>query len=143
MLATAPVEPGRIPCPVYDNWGYEYWQQLPDGRVALGGGRGVYGAGEWGLEAEPGDAVQAWLDRLLRERVGVAAPVTHRWAGVIAYTEDRLPVFSEVRPGVIAVGAHSGHGNVLGSAAGRAAVRIALGEPAPPLARLLRPESWD
>ena len=54
MLATAPIEPGRIPCPVYDNWGYEYWQQLPDGGVALGGGRGAYGDGEWGLEAEPG-----------------------------------------------------------------------------------------
>ena len=54
MLATAPVEPGRIPCPVYDNWGYEYWQQLPDGSVALGGGRGIHGDGEWGREAEPG-----------------------------------------------------------------------------------------
>jgi glycine/D-amino acid oxidase-like deaminating enzyme len=73
----------------------------------------------------------------------VQAPVTHRWAGVIAYTEDRLPVFAEVRPGVIAVGAHSGHGNVLGSAAARAAVEIALGRPAPRLARLLRPEHWD
>jgi gamma-glutamylputrescine oxidase len=142
MLATAPVEPGRIPCPVYDNWGYEYWQQLPDGSVALGGGRGVFGAGEWGLEAEPGADVQEWLERRLRERVGVDAPVSHRWAGVIAYTEDRLPVFAEVRPGVLAVGAHSGHGNVLGSATARAAVRIALGEPAPRLARLLRPEVW-
>jgi glycine/D-amino acid oxidase-like deaminating enzyme len=75
--------------------------------------------------------------------VEVEAPVTHRWAGVIAYTEDRLPVFAEVRPGVLAVGAHSGHGNVLGSAAGRAAVAIALGGPPPPLARLLRPEHWD
>jgi gamma-glutamylputrescine oxidase len=143
MLATEPVEPGRIPCPVYDNYGYEYWQQLPDGSVALGGGRGIHGDGEWGREAEPGADVQALLDRLLRERVGVDAPVAHRWAGVIAYTPDRLPVFAEVRPGVIAVGAHSGHGNVLGSAAGRAAVAIALGEPAPRLARLLRPEHWN
>ena len=142
MLATAPVAPGRIPCPVYDNWGYEYWQQLPDGRVALGGGRGVHGESEWGREAEPAAHVQALLDRLLGERAGVDAPVTHRWAGVIAYTEDRLPVFEEVRPGVLAVGAHSGHGNVLGSAASRAAMAIALGEPAPRLARLLRPEHW-
>jgi glycine/D-amino acid oxidase-like deaminating enzyme len=52
-------------------------------------------------------------------------------------------VLAEVRPGVIAVGAHSGHGNVLGSAAARAATAIALGEPAPLLARLLRPEHWD
>ncbi len=143
MLATEPVAPGTIPCPVYDNWGYEYWQQLPDGSVALGGGRGTYGDSEWGRPAEPGAEVQALLDRLLRERVGVDAAVTHRWAGVIAYTPDRLPVFAPVRPGVIALGAHSGHGNVLGSAAARAATAIALGEPAPRLARLLRPEHWD
>ena len=54
MLATEPIEPGTIPCPVYDNWGYEYWQQLPDGRVALGGGRGTYGEAEWGQPAEAG-----------------------------------------------------------------------------------------
>jgi gamma-glutamylputrescine oxidase len=142
MLATEPIAAGTIPCPVYDNWGYEYWQQLPDGSVALGGGRGTYAETEWGRPAETGPEVQALLDRLLRERVGVKAAVTHRWAGVIAYTRDRLPVFAEVRPGVIAVGAHSGHGNVLGSAAARAATAIALGRPAPRLARLLRPEHW-
>jgi glycine/D-amino acid oxidase-like deaminating enzyme len=48
-----------------------------------------------------------------------------------------------VRPGVIAVGGHSGHGNVLGSAAGRAAMAIALGKSPPRLVRLLRPEHWD
>ena len=89
------------------------------------------------------EEVQALLDRLLRERVGIDAAVTHRWAGVIAYTADRLPVFAEVRPGIIAVGAHSGHGNVLGSAAARAAMAIALGERPPGLARLLRPEHWE
>jgi glycine/D-amino acid oxidase-like deaminating enzyme len=143
MLATEPIAPGTIRCPVYDNWGYEYWQQLPSGSVALGGGRGTFGDEEWGRPAEPGADIQALLDRLLRERVGVDAAVTHRWAGVIAYTPDRLPIFAEVRPGVIAVGAHSGHGNVLGSAAARAATAIALGEPAPRLARLLRPEHWE
>jgi gamma-glutamylputrescine oxidase len=137
MLATAPVEPGTIPYPHYDNYGYEYWQQLPDGRVTLGGGRGTHADTEWGQPAEPSPPLQEMLDRLLRERVGVDAPVTHRWAGVIAYTDDRLPIFEEVRPGVFAVGGHSGHGNVLGSAAGRAAMAIALGAPPPPLARWL------
>jgi glycine/D-amino acid oxidase-like deaminating enzyme len=137
MLATAPVEPGRIPCPVYDNWGYDYWQQLPDGRIALGGGRSVHAGAEWERPAEPGDEIQAYLDALLRERLGVDAPVTHRWAGRIAYTDDRLPVFTELRPGVMVAGAHSGHGNVLGSAAGRAAMAVALGRPAGRLAELL------
>ena len=137
MLATAPVDRGRFSCPVYDNHGYDYWQQLPDGRVALGGGRSLYADAEWGLPAEPGDAVQAYLDVVLRERLGVDAPVTHRWAGRIAYTDSRLPVFEELRPGVMVVGAHSGHGNVLGSAAGRSAMALALGGPADRLAELL------
>jgi len=142
MLATAPVAPGTVPCPVYDNWGHDYWQQLPDGRIALGGGRDRFRDAEWGQPAEPDAVVQAWLDRLLRERVGIDAPVTHRWAGVVAYTDDGLPVLEEVRPGVIASGGLCGHGNVLGSAAARAATAIALGEPVPPLARHLRPEVW-
>ena len=142
MLATAPVAPGTVPCPVYDNWGYEYWQQAADGRIAFGGGRRQLADGEWGQEAVAGGPVQDRLDVLLRERVGIDAPVTHRWAGVIAFTDDLLPVFEELRPGVIAVGAFSGHGNVLGSAAGRAAMAIALGGAPPRLAGLLHPELW-
>jgi len=142
MLATEPVAEPVAPRPVYHRWGYDYWQQLPDGRLALGGGRDRHAEGEWGAPAEPGEAVQAELDRVLREDVGVDAAVTHRWAGVVAYTEDRLPVLARVRPGVIAAGAHCGHGNVLGSAAARAAAGIALGRPAGRLASLLRPEVW-
>ena len=142
MLATEPVAPGTIPCPVYDNWGYEYWQQTARRqRRARRRSRDVRRGG-MGQAGRDRGRVQALLDRLLRERVGIEAAVTHRWAGVIAYTPDRLPVFAEVRPGVIAVGAYSGHGNVLGSACGRAATAIALGAPTPRLARLLRPEHW-
>jgi glycine/D-amino acid oxidase-like deaminating enzyme len=142
MLGTEPVEP-RFPRPVYHRWGYDYWQQLPDGRIALGGGRDRHADAEWGAPAEPSEAVQADLERLLRDQLGVDAPVTHRWAGVVAYTDDELPVLEEVRPGVLAVGGHNGHGNVMGSACARAAAQIALGRPAPRLARLVRPALWD
>jgi gamma-glutamylputrescine oxidase len=142
MLGTAPAAP-RFPRPVYFRWGYDYWQQLPDGRVVLGGGRDRYVEAEWGAGAEPSEEVQDGLEALLRGPLGVEAPVTHRWAGVVGYTDDFLPVFEAVRPGVLAVGGQNGHGNVIGSAAARAAAQIALGEPAPPLARLLRPEIWD
>jgi gamma-glutamylputrescine oxidase len=142
MLGTASVAP-FCPRPVYHRWGFDYWQQLPDGRVALGGGRDRHAAEEWGAPQEPSEAIQADLDRLLHDVVGIDAPVTHRWAGVVAYTNDELPVLEEVRPGVLAVGGHNGHGNVLGSACARAAAEIALGRPAPRLARLIRPNHWD
>jgi gamma-glutamylputrescine oxidase len=143
MLGTAPAAPGLHPRPVYARYGFDYWQQLPDGRVALGGGRDRLPDDEWDAAPEPSAAVQAVLDRILREEAGVDAPVTHRWAGQVAYTDDGLPVLEELRPGVVVLGAHNGHGNVLGSAGGRAAAAIALGEPAPRLAKLLRPEHWD
>ena len=126
MLATAPVERTVEVWPVYYRWGYDYWQQLPDGRIAIGAARDRHEATEWGAAPEPTDAVQADIERVLREEVGVDAPVTHRWAGEVAFTDDGLTLLEEVRSGVIAVGAHNGHGNVLGSAAARAAATKAL-----------------
>jgi gamma-glutamylputrescine oxidase len=39
MIATAPATDVKIPRPVYRRGGYDYWQQLPDGCIALGGFR--------------------------------------------------------------------------------------------------------
>ncbi len=126
MLATAPAPEVRIPRPVYARWGYEYWQQLPDGRVALGGSRDHAGAEEWTHAAEPSARVQALLERFLRDGVGVRAPVTHRWAASVGYTADGLPVLEEVRPGVFAAGGYSGTGNVVGALCGRAVAGLAV-----------------
>lgn len=122
MLATAPAPEVSFSRPVYAEWGYVYWQQLPDGRVALGGFRQRHEAAEWTAGAGPTPAVQADLDAHL-VRLGVRAPVTHRWAGHSAYTLDRRPIFEEIHPGTVVVGGYSGHGNVTGSLYGREAVR--------------------
>lgn len=117
MLATAPVEM-RYPRPVYRRWGYDYWQQLPDGRIALGGMRDVGGEAEWTIDAEPSEVVQRNLEQLL-PKLGIQAPITHRWAASVAYTPTGLPIAEEVRPGVWAIGAYSGTGNVVGALLGR------------------------
>lgn len=122
MLATAPCPVARTR-PEYRRHGYDYLQQLPTGEVLLGGGRDVGGDDEWlppGGVAEPGSAVQRHLDEVLG-RLDVDATVTHRWAAAAAFTEDRLPVMRTVRPGVHAIGAYSGHGNVLGTLLARTA----------------------
>ena len=129
MLATQPAADVHWPHPVYSRWGLDYWQQLPDGRIALGGCRDVGGDAEWTTEPVPTDVVQSALTRTLRERLGIAAPITHRWAATVAYAASGLPVVEEVRPGVWALGAYSGTGNVLGALCGRAvAERITRGE---------------
>lgn len=125
MLATAP-DPGvSLPRPVYRRWGYDYVQQLPTGEVLLGGCRDRHAAAEWGAPAVPSAQVQECLDAE-RSRLGITAAVTHRWAAHAAFTADALPVCEEVRPGVLAVGAYSGHGNLLGTLCARAAADAAL-----------------
>lgn len=128
MLATEPAPEVAVRCPVYARWGYDYWQQLPDRRIAVGGARDVGGDAEWTAEATPTAPVQRALERCLRERIGARARVSHRWAATVGYTRDQMPVAEEVRPGVWAVGGYSGTGNVLGALLGRAvAERIVRG----------------
>ena len=127
MLATAPTDELRLTRPVYARWGYEYWQQLPDRRIALGGFRDAGGDAEWTADATPSEPVQRELERFLREHLHVRAPVTHRWAAPVAYSSTGLPVLAEASPGVWATGAYSGTGNVIGQLCGRAAARLALG----------------
>jgi glycine/D-amino acid oxidase-like deaminating enzyme len=127
MLATAPTDEVVLPRPVYARWGYDYWQQLPDGRIALGGCRDRFVDDEWTLDATPTEQVQAALERILREQLHVTAPITHRWAASAGFAPDLDPVLDEVRPGVFACGGYSGTGNVLGAVYGREAVRLALG----------------
>ncbi|MGH3443087.1 MAG: NAD(P)/FAD-dependent oxidoreductase [Nitriliruptorales bacterium] len=125
MLATAPAE-SRWPRPVYRRHGWDYYQQRPDGRVVLGGFRDRGGDAEWTTDPTPTPHVQSHLDAFLREELAVAEPVTHRWAGIIGFTDDGLPVVEEVRDGVFACGGYCGAGNLIGPVAARALVDLAI-----------------
>jgi glycine/D-amino acid oxidase-like deaminating enzyme len=132
MLATAPTTERLVSCPMYYREGYEYWQQTPDGCIAIGGFRDKAGDAEWSHVAVPTEPVQAMLESFLRNELGVTAPVTHRWAACAAYSDTGLPVLQQVRDGVFAIGAYSGTGNVIGALCGRAVVALAVdGNPAP------------
>lgn len=122
MLATAPAADVSIPRPIYWRDGYEYWQQLADGTIALGGFRDMHEADEWTFDATPTDAIQQRLDDFLRAHIGTQAPVTHRWAASVGYTQTGAPICEEVRDGVFAIGAYSGTGNVVGALCARDAV---------------------
>ena len=127
MLATAPTREVRFTHPVYARWGYDYWQQRPDGSIALGGARDVDEATEWTADAVPTDTIQRALEHRLRHDLGVQAAITHRWAAIVGYTRSGLPVVEEVRPGVWAIGGYCGTGNVVGSLLGRGLARWRVG----------------
>lgn len=126
MLATAPVVDIDLPRPVYRRWGYEYWQQLPDRRIAVGGLRDRAGDSEWTDVAVATEPVQRGLEQVLREHLRVAVPITHRWAGVVSYSANGLPVIGEIRPRVWAIGGYNGTGNVLGALCGRGIAQLAV-----------------
>ncbi|MBX9929109.1 MAG: FAD-binding oxidoreductase [Gemmatimonadaceae bacterium] len=138
MLGTAPTRDVWVPRPVYLRYGYDYWQQLEDGRLVIGGGRDKFEAESETADAIPTDAVQHYLDAVLRARVGADVEITHRWAATVAYTKDYLPIAEEVRPGVWATGAYSGTGNVVGSMLARALVEQLTGRSARVLDLLTR-----
>jgi gamma-glutamylputrescine oxidase len=127
MLGTAPLEP-RFSRPVYARFGYEYWQQLPNGCVVLGGFRDQFELEEWTGEDMPTKTLQARLEQFLREDLAIHAPITHRWAASVSYSSGLLPVLRQVRPNVWALGGYSGTGNVVGSIFGRMAAQLALGQ---------------
>lgn len=128
MLATAPAADIQIPCPVSSRYGFDFWQQLPDGCIAIGGGRDVAGDAEWTTSGEPTPPVQDHLAAILRERLKVRDAITHRWAANVSYTASGLPVLFEVRPDVWTIGGYSGTGNLMGALCGRAVARAAFGD---------------
>ena len=132
MLATEPTSERTITCPMYYREGYEYWQQLPNGSIAIGGFRDKAGDSEWSLDARPTQPVQTMLERFVRDFLGVEAAVSHRWSACAGYSDTGLPVLQEARSGVWAIGAYSGTGNVIGALCGRAVVALAVdGDPGP------------
>lgn len=126
MLASAPAPEVTFTRPVSTRYGYDYWQQLPDRSIVLGGGRDVSPDTEWTTDATPSATIQEFLTRTLRERVGVRAEITHRWGATVSYTQTGLPIFRELGDGLQVVGGYSGTGNVVGAVLGRAAAQRAL-----------------
>jgi glycine/D-amino acid oxidase-like deaminating enzyme len=130
-LATEPLGEVVLPCPVYARWGYDYAQQLADGRLVAGGRRDTDLAAETTRVEEATARIQVGIEEFLREIVGDVPPVTHRWAGLMAFTVDHLPLVGELpaRPAVWVSAGYSGHGNVMGFACGEAVARALLGRP--------------
>jgi gamma-glutamylputrescine oxidase len=130
MLATAPLRELRYPQPHAARDGYDFWQQLPDRRLVIGGSRDEALAEEYTELEEPTDLIQDRIEALAERLAGEPPVVTHRWAGIWGTTPDRLPLVGQVpgRDAVWIAGGYSGHGNALGLACGDLVARALLGE---------------
>jgi glycine/D-amino acid oxidase-like deaminating enzyme len=137
MVATEPVSPGRLPCPVYGRWGYDYAQQDASGRMFCGGGRDLFVEDEWTHDAEPSAQVQTYVADLATRMAGEEVAVAHRWAASVGFTTwaghgDGRALCTQVDDRVMAIGGYNGTGNLVGPVAARAAVAHLIdGTPVP------------
>ena len=146
VLVTEPLDRELYPGPHYARHGYDYWQQLPDGRLVIGGKRdAAFGEEETAVEAVT-SVVQEQLETEVERLTGARPRVERRWAGIWGTTVDGLPLAGRIpgRQRVWVAAGYSGHGNVLGFACGELVARAIAGDSAAELAlfepaRLLAP----
>ena len=97
VAATEPLAEVPLACPTHSQYGFMYYRPTADGRVLVGGGRLEHLEDEYTDDERTTAAVQAQLDRFLRDRLGLGgARVTHRWAGIMGFSADLLPLAGPV-----------------------------------------------
>jgi gamma-glutamylputrescine oxidase len=100
VVVTEPLADRLYERPHYARHGFDYWQQLPDGRLVLGGSRDVDLDGESTAEEATTPETQRALEELIRELVGRLPAITHRWSGIFGTSPDDLPLVGPV-PGQV------------------------------------------
>jgi gamma-glutamylputrescine oxidase len=135
VVVTEPLNERLYERPHYARRGFDYWQQLPDGRLVVGGRRDVDLDGEFTAEEAMTPEIQGALKAFVEELVGRRPAITHRWAGIFGMSPDSLPLVGPVpgRDGVWVSRGYSGHGNVLGLACGDLVAQAILGRREPEL----------
>lgn len=130
VLATAPLEEAVLPGCGYSDYGYMYYRMTFDNRLLIGGGRKQNKA----LENDTTDdrttpQVQQILDAYLRAHFpDVNAAVERRWAGIMGFTPDGLPLVGTLpdKPLVTFAVGFNGHGLALGAGSAERAVDLML-----------------
>ncbi len=117
VLATAPA-PRILERSCYCDEGFEYFQQLPDGRFVLGGYRNLAFSEEATYADHTTPLIQSALEAFLARHFPElsAVPVERRWAGTMGFTPDGLPLVGRLKRDeriAFAVG-FNGHGLGLG-----------------------------
>ena len=146
VIASEPLDRVLFDRPHYARQGFDYWQQLPDRQIVLGGFRDVSILDELTDVEETTPAIQSSLESFLHELVGKEVAVTHRWAGIFGLTQDLLPLVGPI-PGrdgrVWVAGGYSGHGNVPGFACGELVADALLGDTSSPQLELFDPARFS
>jgi glycine/D-amino acid oxidase-like deaminating enzyme len=114
----------------------DYWQQRPDGTILLGGCRTAAENSDEGMtESIPSQEVQTALEHVLPRLFPHlnTLQVQQRWAGIMAFTPDLLPIADQAPdlPGCWGVGGFCGHGMPFGIRVSQLLAEAMLNETSP------------
>ncbi len=132
VIATEPVDERILPYPCSAEEGYQYWRQLPDGRLIVGGWRNYSPESEFNtFDETPYEGIQRRLDAFVHESLDLPyVKIETRWAGIMAFTPDNLPLVGQL-PGTDSCyicGGYTGHGNAFAIHCAKLVGELAMGK---------------
>jgi gamma-glutamylputrescine oxidase len=134
ILVTEPVAP-FLPAPCYANFVLDYFRQLPDGRLLIGGFRQLAKDRELGTADVLNDEIQGALEAFLRRHFAplAKARIEYRWSGTMGFSLDGMPIIGALpgRSDLYCVAGFTGHGIGWGFKAGQLLARLLLDGEAP------------
>jgi gamma-glutamylputrescine oxidase len=146
IIATEPVSEQLFPYPCSADEGYQYWRQLPDGRLLVGGWRNRSFDTEFQTYDEtPTEGVQQHLDAFVHETLNLPhIKIANRWAGIMGFTSDNLPLIGRLPavPNCYIAGGYTGHGNAFAIHAAKLISELVQGKTNPDV-ELFDPARFD
>lgn len=135
ILVTEPVKP-FLPAPCYANFVLDYFRQLADGRMLIGGFRQLAKETEVGTADVVQPEIHAALETFLRKHFPALADlkVAYRWSGTMGFSIDGLPLIGAIpgRSDLFCVAGFTAHGIGWGFKAGQLMARLLMKGETPP-----------
>ena len=146
IIATEPISEQLFPYPCSADEGYQYWRQLPDGQLVVGGWRNrSFDTELQTYDETPNEEVQQHLDAFVHETLNLPhVNISNRWAGIMGFTADSLPLIGRL-PGVpncYIAGGYTGHGNAFAIHAAKLVSELVQGKMNPDM-ELFDPARFD
>jgi hypothetical protein len=128
MLSARLEEDFNCPDVYYDPAEKVYWRMNHQREIIVGGKRTLDESGEVGEFEKVTPLIQKALEQYL-DKLGLKFQVTHRWAGIMGFTDDELPIIDKVSSPLETyfIGGFSGHGMGLGFLSGKEMAQVSLG----------------
>lgn len=119
----------------YANFVLDYFRQMENGKVLIGGFRQLEKATEVGYSDHTSDVIQEALYKFLQTYIPRLEnkKITHRWSGIMGFSADGQPMIGALpdEPQIYFAGGYTGHGIGLAFHSAKCLVDLIFGRPIP------------